>query len=95
MLTGTASSSVDSFPAKSDPRTLLLLSVLENRGAHSTEKPQEGDENVAADTNPLETGTAPKPLSVQCEKVDITKNLAAFRLNSMLGIDLRHCCFRI
>ena len=44
MLTGTASSSVDSFPAKSDPRTLLLLSVLENRGAHSTEKPQEGDE---------------------------------------------------
>ncbi len=101
ILTGVEPSSVDSFPAKSDPRTLLLLTALENQEAQSTEKhEEEEEENAAADTNPRETATArirkqfAKLLSMQLEKVDVTKNLAAFGLDSMMGTEFRTWLFQ-
>ncbi len=86
ILTSIELSGINSFLVKLDPRTLLLLIALGNQGAQSTEKHEEEDEDAAADTNPWETATTrirkqfAKLLSIQLEKFDITKNLAAFGL---------------
>lgn len=76
------------------------MTALENRRAQSTEKPGEDNENVAADTNARKTATTrirrqfAKLLSVQLEKVEITKNMAASRLDNMLGTEFRTWLFQ-
>ena len=101
ILTGMESTDMDSFPAKSDPQTSRLLARLEQAASVPTLEENNG-ETLAEDanSNSKEATTArirkqfAKLLSIQLEKVDTAKNLAAYGMDSMMGTEFRTWLFQ-
>ena len=101
ILTGMESTDMDSFPAKSDPRTSLLLARLEQAASVPTSEENNG-ETPSEDVNSIskEATTArirkqfAKLLSIQLEKVDTAKTLAAYGMDSMMGTEFRTWLFQ-
>ena len=101
ILTGMESTDMDSFPAKSDPRTSLLLARLEQAASVPTSEENNGETPAEdANFNSKEATTArirkqfAKLLSIQLEKIDAAKNLAAYGMDSMIGTELRTWLFQ-
>ena len=100
ILTGMESKDVDSFAGKNDPRTSLLLARLEQAVSAPNSGAEAGNTPVGPDdSNPKEATTArirkefAKLLSMQLDKVDVSKNLASYGLDSMMGTEFRTWLF--
>lgn len=100
ILTGLESKDNDSFPAKNDPRTALLLARLENENSTITDTHEEDGEACPEDTDPkdkviakIEKQTA-KALGMQLEKVDVKKNMATYGMDSMIGTEFKTWLFQ-
>lgn len=104
ILTGMESTDIDSFPSKNDPRTSLLIARLHNEGASTAKSQQEEEEGETstedANSSPRDATVArirkqfAKLLSMQPEKVDTSKNLAAYGMDSMMGTEFRTWLFQ-
>ena len=100
ILTGMESNSIDSFPAKSDPRTALLLARLENEDSTIMDAQEEDGDAGLEDTDPQDKAIAKirnqvaKALGMQLEKVDVHKNLATYGMDSMIGTEFRTWLFQ-
>ncbi|KAK3172071.1 hypothetical protein OEA41_004155 [Lepraria neglecta] len=101
ILTGMESTDMDLFPAKSDLRTGRLLARLEQAASVPTSEENNGETPAEdANSNSKEATTArirkkfAKLLSIQLEKVDTAKNLAAYGVDSMMGTEFRTWLFQ-
>ena len=90
-----------SFPAKNDPRTSLLQAALEKANASASQDDEAPEEDAAEEgQSPQDaaTGRIKKQLSqmltIQVEKIDDSKNLAAFGMDSMLATEFRTWFFQ-
>lgn len=100
ILTGMESNYIDSFPAKGDPRTALLLARIENESSMMADAQEEEGDADPGDTDPQGKAIAKirnqvaKALGMQLEKVDIDKNLATYGMDSMIGTEFRTWLFQ-
>ncbi|KAK4694495.1 hypothetical protein P7C71_g3103, partial [Lecanoromycetidae sp. Uapishka_2] len=100
ILTGMESKDIDSFPAKNDPRTAILLARLENEASTAPDAHEDDGEAESEETDPRDKAIAKikkqiaKVLGMQLEKVDVNKKLATYGMDSMMGTEFRTWLFQ-
>ncbi|KAL9130123.1 MAG: hypothetical protein Q9217_001597 [Psora testacea] len=93
------------LPAETDPRTSFLstarVNALAAKGqAEEAASPTDDDDAADGNLSPLDAAVAniktrfSKLLSMNIEKIDVTKNLSGFGLDSMMGTEFRNWYFQ-
>ena len=89
-----------SFPAKNDPRTSLLQAALEKANDKPQDEEVEAEDEAAEDQSPQDAANTKiakqlaKMLTMSIEKIDVSKNLSAFGMDSMLATEFRTWFFQ-